>query len=258
MMSERNFDLSAVELTNFFATLAETAKMTAANQEFSGVLAQFFQELPTIPDNQVVLDSSPPTYFELSQLFAALQVPVEALKLKGGRLNLWEIAGLKRNEVRTAGALAGLWRADFGGATSRDFLGFYLERVIKDVDWGGELLGKYNVLTEVNPLGDTSDRVDLVIETAQYLIGIEIKINARLGDKQLTRYASALASRARHMQKSPILILLAPFSDPDSKVPASSWSDVSAAAKQATRCDLAEKTSIHHVITQFGDYVAQH
>ena len=45
-----------------------------------------------------------------------------------------------------------------------------IERIIKDVDRCKELLSEYNVLTEVNPLKDTSDRVDLVIETAQYLI----------------------------------------------------------------------------------------
>lgn len=48
--------------------------------------------------------------------FKLLQAPLGLLQLQGDLLNPWAIAGLKRDEVRVAQALAGLWRLEFGGA----------------------------------------------------------------------------------------------------------------------------------------------
>lgn len=233
--------------------------MTPSTQDFAERLAQFFEVLPVIPADQAVPDHPSPSELDLCRFFEQIRSPMDAVLAGGGLLNLWAIAGLKHNEVRTAGALAGLWRTDFGGVTSRDFLALYLERAVKHVDWEHELCSGYSVFTEVNPLGELSDRVDLVIETGRYLIGIEVKIRAGLGkDDQLGRYVRALESRAAHMHRSPILILLAPFSTMNSEVKSSTWNDVTNAARQAAKRGAGAKTHIHRVIAQFGDHVAQH
>lgn len=264
MVPEKPRDLKVAKLTAFFAELAVATKMAPLAQDLAGKLAQFFKELPAIPSDQAMPDRPHPTHSDLLQFFAAVQFPLEAAKSRGGRLNLWAVSGLKHNEVRTAGALAGLWRAEFGGRVSQDFLAFYLNRAVRldrnvqDVNWHQELCNGYSIFTEVNPLGDLSDRVDLVIETVRYLIGIEIKIRAGLGDMQLERYASALAARARYTQKSSLLILLAPFPVMDSEFNSSSWRDVSAAARRAVKRETDAKTLVHHAISQFGDHVAQH
>lgn len=252
-------DLNSEKLTVFFASFAAVTKTDDSCQDFAGSLAQFFQELPAIPTYRDAACVPAPSSSDLLQLFAMVKPPLEAVKSRGGKLNLWAIAGLKQNEVRTAGALAGLWQTDFGGDVSRDFLARYLEGAVSDVDWNHELVSGYHVFTEVNPLGDLTDRVDLVIETTGYLIGIEIKINAGLGKNQLERYASALASRALHIHKSPLLILLAPRSkENNSATNSTSWKDVSAAAREAAKRGADANSLIHQVIAQYGDYVAQH
>ena len=248
-----------MDLAAFFAEFAAASTMTPATQDFAECLAQFFEELPVIPSDQAVPDHPSPSESDLGRFFEQIKSPMEAVLAKGGLLNLWAIAGLKHNEVRTAGALAGLWRTEFGGVTSRDFLALYLKRAVKNEDWDHELCSGYSVFTEVNPLGESSDRVDLVIETGRYLIGIEIKIRAGLGpNDQLGRYLEALESRAAHMRRSRILILLAPFPSKIAEVYSSTWNDVSAAARQVAKRGGSAKSLIHRVIAQFGDHVAQH
>lgn len=248
-----------MDLAAFFAEFAAASAMTLVTQDFAECLAQFFEELPVIPSEQVVPDHPSPSESDLGRFFDQIKPPIDAVLASGGLLNLWAIAGLKHNEVRTAGALAGLWRIEFGGVTSRDFLALYLKRAVNNEDWDRELSGGYRVFTEVNPLGDSSDRVDLVIETGRHLIGIEIKIGAGLGaNDQLGRYLKALKSRAVHMRRSPVLILLAPFPSENAEVYSSTWKDVDAAARQAAKGGAGAKSLICRVIGQFGDHVSQH
>ena len=152
-MPETPSSLNCAELAAFFAEFAIAKRTAASTQDFAGSLAQFFTELPTIPSGQVVPDQSYPFHSDLIRIFDQLQSPLDAVISRGGVLNLWAIAGLKQNEVRTAGALAGLWWTDFGGATSRDFLTYYLKLAVKHVHWERELHSGYRVFTEVNPLG---------------------------------------------------------------------------------------------------------
>lgn len=250
--------IRAEELAVMFEALAAAKETVHSVEGFAGDLARLFDRIRNIPTDHDLPCRPSPTYSDLTGLFSEMQPRLDAVKARGGLLNLWEIAGLRCNEVRTAGALAGLWRTSFGGSTSLDFLAFYLRRAVKDIDWHQELLDGYDIFTEVNPLGDLSDRVDLVIETARYLIGIEIKIKVGLGKNQLKRYASALAIRARYGRKLPCVVLLAPFPAANPEVSPSSWSDVSVAARQAVGCTSDTKSLVHHVIAHFGDYVAQH
>lgn len=257
-MTEMLPELSYGAFEAFFAELARASGSVPDVDDYAEGLAQFFRELPIISTREGAPVFPTPEHRNLTQFFLAVGPQLDKVRSCGGLVNLWALAGLKLNEVRTAGALAGLWGVDFGGETSRDFLAFYLGRIFKQVDWCQELKNGYGVFTEVNPLGDMSDRVDLVIETHDYLIGVEVKIRAGLGFMQLDRYSSALNSRAMHIQKSPLLILLAPFPSGVPDVASSSWSDVSAAAKDAVRSAGREKTFVHQVIAQFGDHVAQH
>lgn len=250
--------ISGEDMEAFFAELSRASRAVPDLNGYAEDLARFFNELPDISTNESNAPSPTPEHSNLATLFFDLKPRLDELKSRGGLVNLWQLAGLKLDEVRTAGALAGLWRTDFGGDVSCDFLASYLGRAVKQVDWRQELSKGYAVSTEVNPLGDRSDRVDLVIETQGYLIGVEVKIRARLGFMQLDRYSGALVSRAMHIKKSPILILLAPFPSGTSDVASSSWSDVAVAARDATRTAKRAKTFFHHVIAQFGNHIARH
>lgn len=145
MLAETLRNLKSGELAALFAALADATKVTPPTQNFAERLVQFFEELPTIPSDQAVSNPPSPAHTDLLHLFDAVRFPLEAVKLIGGRLNIWTIAGLKYNEVRTAGALAGLWRTEFGGGVSRDFLAFYLGRIDRGVDWHWELCNGYRV-----------------------------------------------------------------------------------------------------------------
>lgn len=250
--------ISGEDMEAFFAELSGTSRALPDLNGYEEDLARFFSELPDFSTDESNTLSPTPEHSNLATFFFDVKSRLDELRSHGGLVNLWQLAGLKLDEVRTAGALAGLWRADFGGDVSCDFLASYLGRAVKQVDWRQELSKGYGVSTEVNPLGDMSDRVDLVIETQGYLIGVEVKIRATLGFMQLDRYSSALASRAVHIKKSPILILLAPFPSGTSEVASSSWSDVAGAARDATRTAKHAKTFFHHVIAQFGNHIARH
>lgn len=202
--------ISGEDMEAFFAELSGTSRVLPDLNGYEEDLARFFSELPDFSTDESNTLSPTPEHSNLATFFFDVKSRLDELRSHGGLVNLWQLAGLKLDEVRTAGALAGLWRADFGGDVSCDFLASYLGRAVKQVDWRQELSKGYGVSTEVNPLGDMSDRVDLVIETQGYLIGVEVKIRATLGFMQLDRYSSALASRAVHIKKSPILILSYP------------------------------------------------
>ncbi len=200
----------------------------------------------------------PPKQFyaleDLERAFRALKQPLAIAKERGGLINPWALASLGQNEVRNAAALAGLWMAEFGGATSLRFAAGYLSTAFPDGDWLMELGKGYRVATEVCPLGEAADRVDLVIETSRYLIGIEVKIRAGLGRDQLERYSSAISRRAELQKLNPRVVLLAPFRTKLSAVSSTSWADVSRAARAAAGEKVAERTFVQHLIASFGEH----
>jgi hypothetical protein len=149
---------------------------------------------------------------DLQTAFRALERPLAAAKEKGGLINPWSLASLGRDEVRNSAALAGLWMSEFGGETSKRFLANYLSTAMSGLEWAGELHAGYRVGTEVCPMGDAADRVDIVIETRRHLIGIEVKIGAGLGREQLERYSASISRRADLQDLSACVVLLAPFS----------------------------------------------
>jgi hypothetical protein len=189
----------------------------------------------------------------LVRAFANVAKPLADSRARGGLINLWAVAGLRRDEVRTASALAGLWRREFGGAISTGFLCAYLRRALPEIDWGSELASGYRVVAEFCPLGDIGDRVDLVVESHRWLVGIEVKIGALLGKEQLERYVASIERRAAISHRRAAVVLLAPFPPVLPGVACSSWRDVARAATEASRSDDTAFAS--QLIAKFGEYV---
>ncbi|UWQ74400.1 PD-(D/E)XK nuclease family protein [Leisingera sp. M658] len=219
--------------------------LTALFRELAPLRARASKEKPKAP-------SAP----HLERAFAELRGPVENAKARGGLLNPWELAGLNRNEVRVTSALAGLWQEDFGGSVSRSFLALYLYSAIPGIVWLEELQSGYRLRNEVNPLGELADRIDLMIETRNHLIGIEVKIDAGLGPMQLERYAEALEARGRHMGRRASLVLLAPYPLIRDGVSSTTWKDLAAAAREAAGKPERSRSFIEQYIARFGDFVA--
>ncbi|WP_159831360.1 PD-(D/E)XK nuclease family protein [Novosphingobium sp. TCA1] len=195
------------------------------------------------------------TLGDLQAAFQSLRGPLATAKARGGLVNPWALANLGHDEVRNAGALAGLWMTEFGGDTSRMFLAHYLLAALPTTNWFEALETGYRVSTEVCPMGDVADRVDLIIETSVHLIGIEVKIRAGLGRDQLERYKASVFRRADLQKRSPRIVLLAPFSADVLEVSSTGWPDIARAARTAAGVSASGRSFVQQMISKFGEHV---
>ena len=193
----------------------------------------------------------------------AIVLPRVAAALRRGGsssiiINPWAASGLARGETRNAAVLASLWSATLCGPAGSRFLREFLARVERPdqlLPDAVELAGGYVVRTEHCPAGDAADRVDIVVESARHVVGIEVKINAGEGDRQLERYVEALDRSARRLGKRSHVILLAPFRPSRADVVGSDWAVVRAAAEASMPDRRSERSFAHHLIASFASHV---
>ncbi|WP_374943454.1 PD-(D/E)XK nuclease family protein [Sphingomonas sp.] len=200
------------------------------------------------------------TVERLAPVIHPLNMALRAARTQGLGVNPWTMAGLKRNEVRNAAVLAGLWSPVQGGDTAIRFLNAFLRRlhdpqaVLPTVK---EIAAGYTVRTECCPEGDSRDRVDLVIETVHHVLGIEVKIGAGEGLGQLDRYVAAVTNNAAGRCKRPVVILLAPFPPSRPDVLRATWSTVRTAATAAVPRRRADYEFTDYLVAAFGRHVAR-
>lgn len=127
-----------------------------------------------------------------------LAAPLNNVRSRGALIDVWAIAGLRRREVPNAAVLA--WLIDPNGSHGQKALCL---AAMLDLagragagDLGGVDLAAARVQVEERPLGSDRDRVDIVVETADLLVFIEVKIDAVEGRDQLARYVEAAAQVA--------------------------------------------------------------
>lgn len=116
--------------------------------------------------------------------------PALKLAYRGALLcNPWEVAGLARNEVRNSAVLAWLLNPKGSHGLGGLALNSVLEKLSKDLNkkFPTAFEGFCNVRTEVTD-GDGSDRVDIEIQSHDFYLVIEVKIDAGEGREQLRRY----------------------------------------------------------------------
>lgn len=195
----------------------------------------------------------------LAIFLPALSTALKARPLAGGSINPWTISGMKRREVRNAAVLAALWTPTQIGEVGPAFLGEFFARCgtragqsLPDRD---ELTLGYRIRIENCPGPDGADRVDLVIETARHLVGIEIKIDAREGREQLARYAEVIARSAGQLGKVASVVFLAPFAPSRDDVITADWSTIRAAAIAALPRRRSEHDISHYLVAQFARHV---
>ncbi len=114
-------------------------------------------------------------------------------------INIWSIAGLRRDELRNAAVLA--WFLDprgshgLGSAALRGFLAEVARRTPGWPNFSGDL-SRVTVVTEEWPLGSETDRVDIAINGPDFALFVEVKIDAFEGPDQLRRYADLIERKA--------------------------------------------------------------
>jgi hypothetical protein len=130
------------------------------------------------------------THSGLVRSLDLLRGPMHSARKAGAFIDLWAVAGLARKEVRTAAVLA--WLLDPQGSHGQDDL--FLQRLWKEVSaasecrLGFELEAPQRSRTEINPMGDLNNRVDIELEGRDFLVFIEVKIDAGLRQDQLQNY----------------------------------------------------------------------
>lgn len=247
--------MDANQLNAFFTALAPMRQNSSTDKLTTANLQQLFDTLAPLRAKAHPAVRPAPSATALVQAFDELKAPMARERARGGLLNPWKIAGLKRNELRNAAVLAGLWSWDFGGVTSRSFIASYLSRAIPEIAWDEELTPGYRIRTELCPMNDRTDRVDLVIETAAHLVAIEVKIDAGLGREQLERYLVAMNGLAHLTHRTPHVILLAPFSSEMPGVRSTSWRDIAVAARAVAGRRSRDRDVIQQLITRFADHI---
>jgi hypothetical protein len=189
----------------------------------------------------------------------AIAEPLRLARDAGILADPWALAGLKRREVANAAVLAGLWSPTWGGKIATEFLSAFLERLRsrpggKELPGFAALRGGYLVITEDRPMGDAADRIDITIEGQNFLIGIEVKIDAGLQPDQLGRYHAAIGRRAEGGRKVATVIFLSLRHTAHPKV---QWDDVAAAARAVASKKAMARDINHHLIERFGAHVAR-
>jgi hypothetical protein len=124
----------------------------------------------------------------------------ESERRNGTFLNVWDVAGLGRNEARNAAVFA--WLLNARSTHGRDAA--ILHSLLQQLDPNGCVpflapsawSDGYAVRTENYP-GDMESRVDIVLQSSRHLILLEVKIDSEEGVHQVPRYLELARAKAK-------------------------------------------------------------
>lgn len=166
---------------------ARPTKLTRTRRFLEGV-----RPLLQGPDTKPA-DRPKPSIVAVQRFFSGLASPLALVRSTGSLIDVWSVAGIRRKELPNAAVLA--WLLDPRGSHGQGAL--CLSAILSQVqrrsglDLSSLPLDKARVQPEERPLGSDRDRVDIVIETPDLLIFIEVKIDAVEGRAQLSRYVES-------------------------------------------------------------------
>lgn len=183
------------------------------------------------------------------------------LDRKGKFVNVWAVAGLKRDEARHAAVLA--WFLDTNA--NHGFRNAIFKSWVATLAFAPKLqtmcqrADEYVISREVYPMLDGTNRVDIEISSESFYICIEVKIDAAEGPDQLKRYVEVCAQRAGTRPWAVIYLAraipLATSSDPGAVV-LTTWALFSRAVQMALEADkqLQDKLPTE-LLVQFLNHV---
>jgi hypothetical protein len=197
----------------------------------------------------------------LSSFLPALRSGIALAKRDGRLLNVWTVARLGRDEVRTAAVLT--WVLDcfgshgFGSAILEALIARLEAREPSDAFADLEIGQRYRITREHSPLGDHGNRIDIAIEGTNCVIFLEVKIDAPEGPEQLQRYRWAAHGKARAAKKAHSRLLYLSQSLP-SDIPKDvillTWTDVRKSIEAAVARSGATDLSAA-VLLQFAQHL---
>lgn len=195
--------LSAEKLNEFFQQLTKPT--------LSKGLPMFFEKLalaleedrtnikPVLVHQSLLTDPN-----KLDAFFKNLEQPLQIAKQSGWLCDPWQVAGLKRDEMRNSKVLSWLLNPrgshGFGSALLLALLNEINSCLVKNEQSTFDLKVSNNcrVKEEQCPDGNQGNRVDIEIDDANFYLIIEVKIDAYEQDSQLERYANLAQKRANN------------------------------------------------------------
>lgn len=169
------------------------------NSSLASWLPDFFKQWPKNIDwsrerNRSKIDINTA---ELTQFFNQLSEPLKLVQHRALSFDPWEVAGLERKEVRNTAILAWLLDPEGTHGFGRLPLQTFLQTIRHNRNDIPEDYHCYcRVQVETNPTGDCTNRVDIEIDADNFLLFIEVKIDANEQPEQIARYCREAKKRA--------------------------------------------------------------
>ena len=170
-----------------------------AQPDFSTQLSCFFSDWVKVDQQQDEVIQEQPLYIDSAALESFFQdfdkaaEPIREARGNGLLSNVWQAAGLGAKEVRNSQVLKWFldWRGDHGQGNK--VLVKFLKLLPEEFHCKPE---RYFSTAECCPLGKQDNRVDIEIDAQEFLLFIEVKINATEGEDQLQRYIDIVKAKA--------------------------------------------------------------
>ena len=184
-------------------------------------------------------------------------------KLQGGGrwIDVWDVAGLRNNELRNAAVLAWLFNPrESHGQGSRvlaAFLDLLQSRYGPRFPLRHADLAAYSVATESYPLGNVENRVDVLIDATRFVAVIEVKIDAPEGERQIERYLEMARAKAAAAGRHTYCVNYLSTSlrrHRNSHIVFATWDDVAQAITRVVGHDASSELA-SQVLMQFANHV---
>jgi hypothetical protein len=147
-----------------------------------------------IPSSNIRLNTFELPLIEFFSKYEILNVKHEYRYKQGDAINVWKTVGLKQDEVKNTAILK--WLLDNSGSHGQKNLVLLEFLKLLPNKFQEYYPNQYLTLAESCPLGERENRIDIEINAEDFLLFIEIKINATEGEQQLQRYAEIAQRKA--------------------------------------------------------------
>jgi hypothetical protein len=208
---------------------------------------------------------------ELAQFLKELIPLGNSARQQGDLINVWTIAGLGEVELRNASVLAWLFSANSSHGRGASIFQAFMKRLkqhhegpfpnVGQFPISSDITGHYFVYKEKTYPDSTESRVDIVVDGTDFIVILEVKINAPEGDEQMRKYLELAEAKAGAVGKQYCVIFLSRerASDLSSTVSlnanrllTATWADVAKAIEDVVKAganfsDLVLKQFAAHV-----------
>jgi hypothetical protein len=251
------------EMQDFFAEFDNCVRKVDARAKGPQAMLHFFSEMEKF---QKLAPHPTPALKRPDLNIPALRTFMEQLGQglrhsweSGLFMNVWSIAGVGRSELQNASVAAWLLDATQSHGRGPAFFTGLID-ILKEGHPGPfpvdtSLSSTYCVRTEHHPLGDRNNRVDIVVEGNEFVVFIEVKIDAAEGERQIERYLELARAKASLQRgRTYCVIFLSPYSyEPsDPNVVAATWSDLAKAIER----EIGRPSRFgDHILWQFARHI---